>query len=124
MPSSEAVYAPSDGVLVGVAPSGARVLEQDDDEMVGFFVPRDCGEHPGGRGPGRPGPHVLCAPASCVPAHPGVVWRPLTEPVSRYPWSVLWRAEDHSKPVRATVSCARELSRELGWLETSRQAAG
>jgi DNA-binding transcriptional LysR family regulator len=67
---------------------------------------------------------VLCAPASCVPAHPGVVWRPLTEPVSLYPWSVLWRAEDHSKQVRAMVSCARELSRELGWLETSSQAAG
>lgn len=67
---------------------------------------------------------VLCAPASCVPAHPGVVWRPLVEPVSRYPWSVLWRAEDHSKPVRAMVSCARELSRELGWLETSGRAAG
>ena len=67
---------------------------------------------------------VLCAPASCVPAHPGVVWRPLTEPVSRYPWSVLWRADDHSKQVRAMVSCARELSRELGWLETSGQAAG
>ena len=67
---------------------------------------------------------VLCAPASCVPAHPGVVWRPLVEPVSRYPWSVLWRAEDHSKQVRTTVSCARELSRELGWLEPSGQAAG
>jgi DNA-binding transcriptional LysR family regulator len=66
---------------------------------------------------------VLCAPASCVPAHPGVVWRPLTEPVSRYPWSVLWRAADHSKQVRAMVSCARELSRELGWLEPSGQAA-
>jgi len=67
---------------------------------------------------------VLCAPASCVPAHPGVVWRPLTDPVSRYPWSVLWRAEDHSQPVRVMVSCARELSRELGWLETSSQATG
>jgi len=67
---------------------------------------------------------VLCAPASCVPAHPGVVWRPLTEPASRYPWSVLWRADDHSKPVRAMVSCARELSRELGWLEHSGRAAG
>lgn len=53
-----------------------------------------------------------------------MIWRPLVEPVSRYPWSVLWRAEDHSKPVRAMVSCARELSQELGWLETSSQAAG
>jgi hypothetical protein len=64
------------------------------------------------------GSTMLCAPASCVPAHPGVVWWPLTEPVSRYPWSVLWRADDHFRQVRGTVSCARELSRELGWLET------
>ena len=65
---------------------------------------------------------VLRAPASCVPAHPGVVWRPLTEPVSRHPWSVLWRADDHSKPVRVMVSCAHELSRELaGWKPPARR---
>ena len=28
----------SDGALVDVAPSRVRVLEQDDDGMVGFFV--------------------------------------------------------------------------------------
>lgn len=67
---------------------------------------------------------VLCAPASCAPTHPGVVWRPLVESVSRYPWSVLWRADDHSQPVRAMVSCARQLSRELAWLEPPGQAAG
>jgi len=67
---------------------------------------------------------VLCAPASCVPTYPGVVWRPLIEPVWRYPWSVLWRADDRSKQVRAAVSCAREVSRELGWLETSSQVTG
>jgi DNA-binding transcriptional LysR family regulator len=67
---------------------------------------------------------ILCAPASCVPAHPGVAWRPLIEPASRYPWSMLWRADNHSRQVRAMVSCARELSRELGWLEASGQAAG
>ena len=67
---------------------------------------------------------ALCAPASCVPTHPGVVWRPLVEPASRYPWSVLWRPDDHSRQVRAMVSCARELSRELGWLDNSSPAAG
>jgi DNA-binding transcriptional LysR family regulator len=67
---------------------------------------------------------LLCVPASCVAALPGIVWRPLSEPTSRYPWSVLWRADDHSEHVRALVSQARTLSRELGWLEVSSQAAG
>ena len=60
---------------------------------------------------------VLCAPASCVPAHPGVVWRPLVEPVSRYPWSVLWRAGDSSQHVSDLIDTARTLSAQLGWLE-------
>jgi DNA-binding transcriptional LysR family regulator len=60
---------------------------------------------------------VLCAPASCVSALPGIVWRNLVEPVSRYPWSVLWRAGDHSEHVSALVTCARTLSRKLNWLQ-------
>jgi DNA-binding transcriptional LysR family regulator len=67
---------------------------------------------------------VLCVPASCVVAVPGIVWRPLLAPVSRYPWSVLWRAGDPSEYVRALVACARALSQELGWLEPSSQATG
>jgi DNA-binding transcriptional LysR family regulator len=67
---------------------------------------------------------VLCAPASCTSALAGVIWKPLVDPVSRYPWSVLWRATEHSKYVRATVACARRLSLELGWLEPSSQAVG
>ena len=67
---------------------------------------------------------LLCVPASCVAAFPGLVWRPLSEPTSRYPWSVLWRADDHSEHVRALVNQARTLSRELGWLEPSSQTAG
>jgi DNA-binding transcriptional LysR family regulator len=64
---------------------------------------------------------ALCVPASCVAAVPGgIVWRPLVAPVSRYPWSVLWRATEHSKYVRATVACARRLSLELGWLVVRR----
>ena len=61
---------------------------------------------------------VLCAPASCAAALPEMVWRPLVAPVSRYPWSVLWRADDHSEHVRAVVACARELSQALSWLES------
>ncbi len=67
-----------------------------------------------------------CAPASCVAAvlGSGIVWRPLVAPVSRYPWSVLWRAGDPSEYVRALVVCARALSQELGWLEPPSQAVG
>ena len=37
-------------------------------------------------------------------ALPGAIWRPLAEPESRYPWSVLWRAADVSEQVRAIGS--------------------
>jgi hypothetical protein len=49
-------------------------------------------------------------------ALPGAIWRPLAEPESRYPWSVLWRAADVSEAVRAIVNCARAMSQRLGWL--------
>ena len=67
---------------------------------------------------------VVCAPASCLSVVPGIVWRPLVEPVSRYPWSVLWRAGDRSEHVGAVVAAARRLSRELDWLQPLSQAAG
>jgi DNA-binding transcriptional LysR family regulator len=68
---------------------------------------------------------ALCVPASCVAAVPeGIVWRPLVAPVSRYPWSVLWRAGDASEHVRTLVACARALSQKLGWLESPNQAVG
>jgi DNA-binding transcriptional LysR family regulator len=67
---------------------------------------------------------ALCVPASCVVAVPGIVWRQLVAPVSRYPWSVLWRAGDHSEHVRALVASARTLSQEFGWLDPSSQAIG
>jgi DNA-binding transcriptional LysR family regulator len=67
---------------------------------------------------------VLCAPASCVSAIPGVVWRPLTAPTSLYPWSVLWRAGEHSEHVRAVVASARALSEHLGWLRPAGETSG
>jgi len=45
------------------------------------------------------------------------VWRALVAPVSRYPWSVLWRAGDSSEHVSVLRDTARTLSVELGWLE-------
>lgn len=72
---------------------------------------------------------LVCVPSSCTSTFPGIAWRPLTAPVSRYPWSVLWRAGDISHHVRSVVTCARALSRELGWLDeadrlTPRDPAG
>jgi hypothetical protein len=44
---------------------------------------------------------LYCVPSSCIAALPGTIWRPLTEPASCYPWSVLWRAADDSGHVAA-----------------------
>ncbi len=60
---------------------------------------------------------MLCAPSSCVPTPEGIVWRPLVEPISRYPWSVLWRAGDSSEHVSALVCAASALSERLGWMQ-------
>jgi DNA-binding transcriptional LysR family regulator len=67
---------------------------------------------------------LYCVPASCISALPGTIWRPLTQPASYYPWSVLWRAADDSGHVQAIVTCARTMSGRLGWLVTAGQAAG
>jgi DNA-binding transcriptional LysR family regulator len=61
---------------------------------------------------------LYCVPSSCISALPGTIWRPLTEPASYYPWSVLWRATEVSDHVHAVVSCAGAMSRRLGWLVT------
>ena len=66
---------------------------------------------------------LYCVPSSCIAALPGTTWRPLAEPVSYYPWSVLWRAAGTSGHVRDIVSCARAMSRRLGWLTTVDPAA-
>jgi len=62
---------------------------------------------------------VYCVPSSCIAALPGTIWRPLSEPASYYPWSVLWRADTASEHVRAIVTCARNMSGRLGWLVTT-----
>jgi DNA-binding transcriptional LysR family regulator len=59
---------------------------------------------------------LYCVPSSCIAALPGTTWRPLTDPASTYPWSVLWRAADDSGHVRAVVNCAQAMSKRLGWL--------
>jgi DNA-binding transcriptional LysR family regulator len=64
---------------------------------------------------------LYCVPSSCIASLPGTIWRPLAEPASYYPWSVLWRAAEVSDHVRAIVNCARIMSRRLGWLVPATQ---
>jgi DNA-binding transcriptional LysR family regulator len=59
---------------------------------------------------------LYCVPSSCISALPGTIWRPLIEPVSHYPWSILWRAGDTTDHVTGLVTCAREMSQRLDWL--------
>jgi DNA-binding transcriptional LysR family regulator len=58
---------------------------------------------------------VLCLPASAAPGTADVVWRPLVPQVPRYPWSILWRAQDPSRYALCLVSTARRLAFERGW---------
>jgi DNA-binding transcriptional LysR family regulator len=66
---------------------------------------------------------LYCVPASCITALPATIWRPLTQPVSFYPWSVLWRAGNDSEHVKAIVTCAKAMSQRLGWLTATAQPA-
>jgi DNA-binding transcriptional LysR family regulator len=59
---------------------------------------------------------LYCVPSSCISALPGTIWRPLIDPESHYPWSILWRASDDTDHVRALINCARAMSARLGWL--------
>jgi DNA-binding transcriptional LysR family regulator len=61
---------------------------------------------------------LYCVPSSCIAALPGTIWRPLSEPASWYPWSVLWRETGAPDHVRSVVSCAQAMSQRLGWLAT------
>ncbi len=62
---------------------------------------------------------LLCLPSSAAASsRPGTVWKPLVEPETWYPWSLLWRAGDRSPYVEAVIEAARHLARRLGWLET------
>jgi DNA-binding transcriptional LysR family regulator len=66
---------------------------------------------------------LYCVPSSCITALPGTIWRPLTQPASHYPWSVLWREDRDSDHVTAIIDCARTMSARLGWLTTADHSA-
>jgi DNA-binding transcriptional LysR family regulator len=58
---------------------------------------------------------VLVAPESAAAAVPGLVWRALVPAVPRYPWSLLWRAQNPARSVRIVVATARRLAAEHRW---------
>lgn len=59
---------------------------------------------------------ILCVPRSCGVVSPSTHWVSLTAPVARYPWSLLWRADNQSEPVRFVRECARVVSGRLRWM--------
>ncbi|GAA3828926.1 LysR family transcriptional regulator [Sphaerisporangium flaviroseum] len=60
-----------------------------------------------------------CIPSSSHTSNrPGTIWRPLTEPVTYYPWSLLWRDASPSPSIAALIDSARQLAQRLGWLHS------
>lgn len=66
---------------------------------------------------------ILCTPAGKATASAEVTWRPLTETAPRYPWSLLWRAQNRSHYVSDLVATARRMSLDQGWRETPAEIA-
>ncbi|MGR6919946.1 LysR family transcriptional regulator [[Actinomadura] parvosata] len=61
---------------------------------------------------------VSCVPSSFRTSNrPGTTWRPLTEPATHYPWSLLWHQDNPSSHIAAVIDSARHLAERLGWLE-------
>lgn len=68
---------------------------------------------------------VLCVPSSSRTSNrPGTVWRPLIEPVTHYPWSLLWRSGVPPAHVAAVIDAARQLAHRLGWLDSADPPSG
>jgi DNA-binding transcriptional LysR family regulator len=65
---------------------------------------------------------VHCVPASFRTSNrPGTTWRPLIEPATHYPWSLLWHDTNLSPHIATVIDSARQLAKRLGWLEPTAQ---
>ncbi|QYC41769.1 HTH-type transcriptional regulator CatM [Nonomuraea coxensis DSM 45129] len=61
---------------------------------------------------------VHCVPSSFQTSNrPGTTWRPLIEPATHYPWSLLWHQDNPSPHIATVIDSARHLAERLGWLE-------
>ncbi|MFB4280338.1 MULTISPECIES: LysR family transcriptional regulator [unclassified Nonomuraea] len=68
---------------------------------------------------------VYCVPSSFRTSNrPGTTWRPLIEPATRYPWSLLWHEANPSSHIATVIGSARDLAERLGWLEPLGPATG
>ncbi|GAA3688133.1 LysR family transcriptional regulator [Nonomuraea antimicrobica] len=68
---------------------------------------------------------VHCVPSSFRTSNrPGTTWRPLIEPVTHHPWSLLWYETNPSPHIAAVIDSARHLAERLGWLESLSPATG
>ncbi|GAB2686916.1 LysR substrate-binding domain-containing protein [Nocardia thraciensis] len=66
---------------------------------------------------------LLCVPESCGTIS-GLRWRPLVEPATSYPWSLLWRAGAETAAIAAVRCCARRLGQRLRWLSPDARIPG
>ncbi|MFI6928351.1 LysR family transcriptional regulator [Nonomuraea spiralis] len=61
---------------------------------------------------------VHCVPSSFRSSNrPGTTWRPLTDPTTYYPWSLLWHDANPSPHIATVLDTARHLAEQLDWLE-------
>ncbi|MFB4286369.1 LysR family transcriptional regulator [Nonomuraea sp. ATR24] len=61
---------------------------------------------------------VHCVPSSFRSSNrPGTTWRPLTDPATHYPWSLLWHQDNPSSHIATVIDSARHLAERLDWLE-------
>ncbi|MGN9845160.1 LysR substrate-binding domain-containing protein, partial [Nonomuraea sp. H19] len=68
---------------------------------------------------------VHCIPSSFRTSNrPGTTWRPLIEPTTHYPWSLLWHEANPSPHIAAVINSARHLAERLGWLEPAVRPTG
>jgi DNA-binding transcriptional LysR family regulator len=66
---------------------------------------------------------LLCTPRSYAPPIFGLRWLPMVEPVSHYPLSLLWRADEETAAVGAVRCCARRVATRLSWTDCAETQA-
>ncbi|MEV1242798.1 LysR substrate-binding domain-containing protein [Nonomuraea sp. NPDC049750] len=67
---------------------------------------------------------VHCVPSSFRSSNrPGTTWRPLADPATHYPWSLLWHDANPSPHIAIVIEIARRLAERLDWLEPVAPAA-
>ena len=109
-------------MLLHVAEQAAEWADWNDEAATAFGLRIEHRLHGHGRGSANAAVIACRAPAFApleAPVPPGVVTRPVVDPVPVYPFSIVWR------PSRATDDLVRtmcEIAAEHGWLRPPREA--